>query len=117
MCFEPLAGVRYVAVTGRRRSVEFGRFLKRVSAERCPRAERVVLVCDDLSTHTPAAIYEAFPRQSRRMVSYFGLTPITLVADHGRSVQVNLIAVFEKARSLVALLSEGVPVKVSFAAK
>lgn len=28
---------------------------------RYPEGERIVLVCDNLNTHTPAALYKAFP--------------------------------------------------------
>jgi hypothetical protein len=69
MAFEPLAGRRRVAVTERRTSPDFARFLKAVLDEQYPRAERVVLVCDSRSTHTPAAFYEAFaPTEARRLV-------------------------------------------------
>jgi DDE superfamily endonuclease len=68
MAFEPLAGRRHVEVTERKTSVDFARFLRRVADEWYPTAERVVLVCDNLSTHTPAALYEAFePAEARRL--------------------------------------------------
>ena len=72
MCFEPLAGVRHVEVTQRKRSVDFARFLKAVSDVHYPDAQRIVLVCDNLSTHTPAALYEAFePAEARRLAQRF----------------------------------------------
>jgi hypothetical protein len=72
MCFEPLAGVRHVEATDRKTSVDFGRFLKTISDVHYPHAERVVLVCDNLSTHTPAALYEAFgPAEARRLAERF----------------------------------------------
>ena len=58
MCFEPLAGIRHVRVTQRKTSVDFAQFLKQISDLWYPQADRVVLVCDNLSTHTPAALYE-----------------------------------------------------------
>ena len=37
-----------------------------------PKAERIVLVCDNLSTHTPTALYEAFdPAEARRLAQRF----------------------------------------------
>lgn len=72
MCFEPLAGMRHVAVTERKTSVDFARFLKVVSDEHYADARRIVLVCDNLSTHSPAALYEAFePAEARRLVERF----------------------------------------------
>jgi hypothetical protein len=72
MAFEPLAGRRHVEVTERKTSVDFARFLRVLSDEHYAEAERVVLVCDNLSTHTPAALYEAFePAEARRLAERF----------------------------------------------
>ena len=72
MAFEPLAGYRHVEVTERKTSVDFARFLKVLSDEHYADAERIVLVCDNLSTHTPAALYEAFePAEARRLAKRF----------------------------------------------
>jgi hypothetical protein len=72
MAFEPLAGRRHVEVTARKTSVDFARFLRTLSDEHHPAAERVVLVCDNPSTHTPAALYEAFePAEARRLAKRF----------------------------------------------
>jgi DDE superfamily endonuclease len=65
---EPLAGKRLVEVTDRRTAVDFARFLKRLLDEVYADAERVVLVSDNLNTHTPASLYEAFePAEARRL--------------------------------------------------
>jgi hypothetical protein len=72
MAFEPLAGTRHVEVTARKTSVDFARFLRALSDERHPAADVIVLVCDNLSTHTPAALYEAFePAEARRLAKRF----------------------------------------------
>jgi hypothetical protein len=72
LAFEPLAGLRQVEVTARKTSVDFARFLRRISDEFYPTAHKVVLVCDNLSTHTPAALYEAFePAEARRLAERF----------------------------------------------
>ena len=72
MAFEPLAGRRHVEATERKTAVDFARFLRVVSDELYPDAERVVLVCDNLNTHTPAALYEAFePAEARRLAGRF----------------------------------------------
>jgi hypothetical protein len=70
MAFEPLAGKRHVEVTRRKTSIDFARMLRLLSDEQYPQAQRLVLVCDNLSTHTPAALYEAFvPEEARRIAS------------------------------------------------
>jgi transposase len=69
MVFEPLAGVRRVEVTQRRTNQDFARMIRRLVEEWYPQAEKIVLVLDNLSTHTPAALYEAFePAEARRLV-------------------------------------------------
>jgi hypothetical protein len=72
MAFEPLAGRRRVEVTERKTAIDFARFLRVVSDELYPDAEKIVLVCDNLNTHTPAALYEAFePAEARRLAERF----------------------------------------------
>jgi hypothetical protein len=72
MAFEPLAGWRHVGVTERKTSVDFARFLRVLSDDQYPEAERIVLVLDNLSTHAPAALYEAFePAEARRLAERF----------------------------------------------
>lgn len=72
MAFEPLGGWRHVEVTERKTSVDFARFLRVLSDEHHAAAERIVLVCDNLSTHTAAALYEAFePAEARRLAERF----------------------------------------------
>jgi transposase len=68
MMFEPLAGTRHVEVTERRTNQDFARIIRRLVDEWYPEAEKIVLVMDNLSTHTPAALYEAFePAEARRL--------------------------------------------------
>jgi DDE superfamily endonuclease len=70
MAFEPLAGKRHVEVTERKTSVDFARMLRSLSDQHYPDAQRLVLVCDNLSTHTPAALYESFtPQEARRIAA------------------------------------------------
>ena len=68
MAFEPLAGRRVVEVTERRTAVDFARFLQRLLDEVYPAAAKVVLVTDNLNTHGPGSLYEAFdPAEARRL--------------------------------------------------
>lgn len=61
LAVEPLAGKRHVQITQRRTAVDFAAFLKTVSDDLYPQAERIILVTDNLNTHKPACLYEAFP--------------------------------------------------------
>jgi hypothetical protein len=72
MASEPLAGWRHVEVTERRTAADFARFLRLLSDGPYGHAERIVLVCDNLNTHTPASLYEAFaPEEARRLAARF----------------------------------------------
>ncbi len=67
---EPLAGRRHVCVTGHRKSPDFAHQLKALVDEHYPQAEQLVLVTDNLSTHSPACLYETFaPAEARRIAS------------------------------------------------
>jgi hypothetical protein len=58
---EPLQGRRWVDVTARRTKADWAHQVKEVVDVRYPAAERIVLVMDNLNTHTPGALYEVFP--------------------------------------------------------
>jgi hypothetical protein len=69
VAFEPLGGWRHYQVTERRTAVDFAHFVKGlVDGPRYRDAERVVLVMDNLNTHTPASLYAAFgPEEAHRI--------------------------------------------------
>jgi len=60
LAIEPLRGWRTVRVTERRTKCGFAEQLRLLSDEDYPQAERIVLVVDNLNTHGPGALYEAF---------------------------------------------------------
>ena len=67
---EPLSGWRRVRVTERRTSVDFAEELRLLVDLDYADAEQIVLVTDNLNTHTPACLYEAFsPSEARRIAS------------------------------------------------
>jgi hypothetical protein len=69
---EPLTGERKVQITARRCSVDFASFLRQVSDEMYPDAEKIVLVVDNLNTHKAACLYEAFsPEEAFRLMERF----------------------------------------------
>jgi hypothetical protein len=57
----PLQARRWTDVTAHRTKVDWAEQIKDLVDRRYPEAERIVLVMDNLNTHTPAALYEAFP--------------------------------------------------------
>ena len=69
MLFEPLRGWRHVKVTERRTKIDFAHVIRELLDEHYPDAEKVVLVMDNLNTHKPASLYEAFaPAEARRLI-------------------------------------------------
>ena len=65
MLFAPLEGWRHVEVTDRRTALDYAQILKALSDTHFPAASKIVLVQDNLSTHKPASLYEAFPPPRR----------------------------------------------------
>lgn len=58
---EPLRGWRHVTVSDRRTREDWAHVIQALVDVHYPEAERIVLVQDNLNTHTPASLYEAFP--------------------------------------------------------
>ena len=72
MVFEPLAGRRDVEVTDRRTKKDYAECLRKLSDTMYPDAEVIVLVQDNLNTHSPASLYEAFdPAEAKRLAERF----------------------------------------------
>jgi hypothetical protein len=68
MTCAPLLGWRHVEVTDQRTGIDFAQVIKMVLDECFPEAELVVLVMDNLNTHTPASLYKAFtPAEAKRL--------------------------------------------------
>jgi transposase len=72
LCYSPDhpdGGWRHVTVTAQRTKADFARQMKALVDEHFPTAQRIRVVLDNLNTHTPAALYEAFePAEARRLV-------------------------------------------------
>ena len=72
MIFAPLEGWRRVKVTDRHAAPDYAKVLKELSDQHFPNAKKIVLVQDNLSTHTAASLYAAFPAaEARRLVNRF----------------------------------------------
>jgi hypothetical protein len=68
LAFEPLAGWRSVTVTDHRRRLEWAAFVKALVDGRYPHADKIVLVMDQLNTHSAASLYEAYePAEAKRI--------------------------------------------------
>lgn len=68
LAVEPLQGRRRVRVTERRTALDFAEQLRLLVEEDYPEAETIVLVTDNLNTHTPACLYARFePSQAHRI--------------------------------------------------
>jgi hypothetical protein len=72
MVFAPLEGRRHIQVTDRRTAVDYAYMLRHIADNLFAAAETIVLVQDNLNTHKPASLYEAFPpKEARRLVQRF----------------------------------------------
>ena len=68
MLFAPLVGWRHVAVRDRRTAIDYAHVLRDLADVHFPDAEKIVLVQDNLNTHKPASLYEAFPPNEARRI-------------------------------------------------
>lgn len=69
MFCESLPGWRRVSVRDRRTKVDWAQEVEELLRTRYATAEKVILVCDNLNTHTKGAFYEAFdPAKARSLV-------------------------------------------------
>ena len=72
LAFDPHRAWRHAWVGARRTAVDFAGWLKDLSDEHYPAAEVVRLVVDNLNTHGPGALYEAFPpAEAHRLAQRF----------------------------------------------
>jgi DDE superfamily endonuclease len=68
LCCEPLAGQRWVDVTAQRTKRDWAQQIQQLVDLRYPDAERIVLILDNLNTHTPGALYNVFaPTAAKRL--------------------------------------------------
>jgi hypothetical protein len=77
LAFEPLAGWQHAAVSDSRKRGDWARLVKALVEGRYRHAKRIVLVMDQLNTHSPASLDEAdlaplLPSLIRRVCSGSG---------------------------------------------
>jgi len=68
MFCEPLSGWRQVAVRERRTKIDWAKEVAELLQTRYASADKVILVCDNLNTHTKGAFYEAFEPETARAI-------------------------------------------------
>ena len=66
---EPLAGWRHMDVTEHHRRTDWAGFIRLLLEGRYRDAEKLVLVMDQLNTHSPASLYEAFPPEEAKRLA------------------------------------------------
>jgi transposase len=66
---EPLAGWRHLAVTDHRCRSDWALFIRALLEGRYREVEKLVLVMDQLNTHSPASLYEAFPPEEAKRLA------------------------------------------------
>lgn len=72
MFFEPLLGKRFVKVTDQRTRKDWAQAMKELADYQYPLAKKIVVVMDNLNTHSPASFYETFePQEARRLIERF----------------------------------------------
>ena len=72
MFFEPFRGQRQVQVSATRTRLDWAASMRWLADDIHPEAEKIIVVLDNLNTHTPAVFYLAFePQEARRLVNRF----------------------------------------------
>jgi hypothetical protein len=68
MFTEPLSGWRAVKVRPQRKKIDWALEIEELLRTKYGKAEKIILVCDNLNTHTRGAFYEAFPAEKAREI-------------------------------------------------
>lgn len=70
MVCEPMVGWRCVEVTQQRTAIDYAHLLKTLVDEDYAQADKLLVVQDNLNTHSPASLYKAFePQEAQRILS------------------------------------------------
>jgi hypothetical protein len=70
MFFQPLAGWRHAKVTAHRKQEDFAECMRELVDVHFPYAQKIRVVLDNLNTHSPASLYQAFaPDEVRRILN------------------------------------------------
>ncbi len=69
IAYEPLAGKRITKVTERRTKIDWAEFIKELVDDHYKDATKIVLVMDNLNTHSKASLYEAFEASEAKRIA------------------------------------------------
>lgn len=81
MFTEPLGGWRYTIASPQRTSIDWAHQIKWLLDEQYPDRKKIVLVMDNLNTHTTASLYKAFPPEEAHRLA--GRLEIHFTPKHG----------------------------------
>jgi hypothetical protein len=71
MASEPLAGDRLVKVTEKKTKLDWAQFIKEI-ADHYKKVKKITLVMDNLNTHKPGSLYDAFtPEEAKKLWDRF----------------------------------------------
>jgi hypothetical protein len=71
MVCEPMVGWRRVEVTQQRTALDYAHLLKAIVDTDYPQADKLIVIQDNLNTHSPASLYKAFaPNEAQRILSH-----------------------------------------------
>lgn len=65
---EPLKGKRKIKITDQRKKTDWAHFIRELVDEDYPKAEKIILVMDNLNTHTGSSLYETFPPSEAKRI-------------------------------------------------
>jgi len=68
MANEPLKGKRYIRIKKSKTKKDWAYFVRYIADQLYPRAEKILLVMDNLNTHAPSALYETFPPEEAKRI-------------------------------------------------
>ena len=68
MFFAPVEGWRHVEVTDRRTKLDWAKAVRQLVDEHLPETTKIILVMDNLNTHSPSSLYEAFPPEEAKRI-------------------------------------------------
>jgi hypothetical protein len=69
MFFAPLEGWRHVKVTDHRKKIDWAIAMRQLVDEHFAEAQKITVVMDNLNTHSPSSLYEAFaPQEAKRIL-------------------------------------------------
>ena len=68
MANEPLKGKRYVRIKSRKTKKDWAYFVRYIADRLYSKAEKIILIMDNLNTHKPSALYETFPPEEAKRI-------------------------------------------------